>query len=84
MDSILGWITSRFFVEVAFPSRGRDLGNQIISDIKQAYIARFKTLDWMDDSVKEAATDKVRKIRQKVGYPTAVSFAMALPTHRLG
>ncbi len=67
----LGWILSRFFVEVAFSAAAKDFGNQIISDIKKAYLEKFTGLTWMDDATKKVAIEKVNNIDQKVGYPAA-------------
>jgi endothelin-converting enzyme len=67
----LGWYLSRFFVEAAFSAKAKDMGNQIIKDIKDQFISRIKTLDWMEDDVKKLAIQKVNNIEQKVGYPSA-------------
>jgi endothelin-converting enzyme len=72
VDDVLGWTLSRFYIEKAFSKQAKDLGNQIIRDIKDIYIDGFSHQDWMDDSVKKLATDKVNNIDQKVGYPTKV------------
>ncbi|KAK0617740.1 hypothetical protein B0T14DRAFT_547414 [Immersiella caudata] len=72
VSSNLGWILSRFFIEHTFSARDRDLSNQVISDIREAYIEKFKTLSWMDEPTRTKAMDKVDKIIQKIGYPTAI------------
>ncbi|KAK1772594.1 zincin [Phialemonium atrogriseum] len=69
VNGALGWTLSRFYVEAAFSAKAKDLGNQIVSDIKEQFTARIKTLDWMDDEVKKLAIDKVNAIVQKIGYP---------------
>ena len=66
----LGLTLGRFFVEYAFSAKAKNLGDQIISDIKKAFIARLNTLDWMEDGVKKLAVEKVNKITQKIGYQT--------------
>ncbi|CAK7212387.1 hypothetical protein SBRCBS47491_001446 [Sporothrix bragantina] len=66
----LGWILSRFFVEASFSAAAKDFGNQIISDIKTAYLANFDNLAWMDDETRRVAAEKVHNIDQKVGYPS--------------
>lgn len=74
VDGALGWILSRFYVEAAFSAGAKDLGNQIVSDIKEQFAARIETLDWMDEEVKKLATDKVNAIVQKIGYPEKVGL----------
>lgn len=70
MDSDLPWILSRFFVERAFSKEAKDLGDQIIHDIKDQFIVKLRHSDWMTKTVQRLAIDKVNIIRQKIGYPT--------------
>lgn len=67
-------------MEAAFSAKAKDLGNQVVSDIKEQFIARIKTLDWMDDEVKALAIDKVNAIVQKIGYPDNVSVGTTKTT----
>lgn len=61
---------SRFFVERAFSKEAKDLGDQIILDIKDAFTIKLNESEWMTESVRELAIEKVHLIRQKIGYPT--------------
>lgn len=70
VDSDLPWILSRFFVERAFSKEAKDLGDQIIHDIKDEFSIKLTNSDWMTDKVRQLAIDKVNLIRQKIGYPT--------------
>ncbi|KAI0401376.1 peptidase family M13 [Xylaria palmicola] len=70
VDGTLGWILSRFYIEAAFSGAAKKYGDQIILDIKQQFTTRLGDLDWMDDSVKKLAANKVHNIDQKIGYPT--------------
>ncbi|KAK0707299.1 endothelin-converting enzyme [Lasiosphaeris hirsuta] len=71
INSGLGWILSRFFIEGAFSARSRDMGNDIIAGIKHVYNDQFDGLAWMDDAVKALAKDKVNRMSQKIGYPSS-------------
>lgn len=73
VGSSVGWVLSRFYVEAAFSAEAKAFGNQIVSDIKAAYLRNFAGLSWMDDEVKTVAEEKVHNIDQKIGYPSAVS-----------
>jgi endothelin-converting enzyme len=73
VDGGLGWILSRFFVEKAFSAKAKDLGDQMVSDIKTEFIKKLKGTEWMEDKVVERAIEKVHNIVQKIGYPTEVS-----------
>lgn len=74
VDGNLGGILGRFYVEQAFSARDKELGDQIVSDIKKQFIAKLDTLAWVEDSVKVLAKQKVNNIVQKIGYPTAVCY----------
>lgn len=64
------WILSRFFIERAFSKEAKDLGDQIIHDIKNEFSVKLENSDWMTEKVRQLAIDKVNLIRQKIGYPT--------------
>ncbi|CAK7264191.1 hypothetical protein SEPCBS57363_000951 [Sporothrix epigloea] len=66
----LGWILSRFYVEASFSAAAKDFGNQIVSDIKSAYLVNFDKVAWMDDETRRVAAEKVHNIDQKIGYPS--------------
>ncbi|KAI1297361.1 peptidase family M13 [Xylaria venustula] len=70
VDGTLGWILSRFYIEATFSEAAKNYGDQIILDIKQQFTTRLSDLDWMDNSVKKLAANKVHNIYQKIGYPT--------------
>lgn len=70
VDSGLPWILSRFFVEKAFSEEAKRFGDEIVSDIKEQFIGKIGRTEWMEDGVKEKAIEKVRRIVQKIGYPT--------------
>ncbi|KAI0441282.1 peptidase family M13 [Xylaria telfairii] len=70
VDGTLGWILSRFYIEATFSEAAKKYGDQIILDIKQQFTTKLGDLDWMDESVKKLAANKVHNIDQKIGYPT--------------
>jgi len=69
--SNLGWVLSRFFTERSFTQRDLDLSNQIISDVRAAYVQKFHTLPWLDDPTRAKAMEKINLLIQKIGYPTS-------------
>ncbi|KAK6533662.1 hypothetical protein TWF694_002595 [Orbilia ellipsospora] len=70
VDSDLSWILSRSFIEAAFSKEAKDLGDQIILDIKSEFSRKLDNAEWMSKKVRKLAIDKVHLIRQKIGYPT--------------
>jgi endothelin-converting enzyme len=75
VDGGVGFILSRFFVEKAFSAKAKDLGDRIVSDIKEMFIEKLKITSWMDKNVVDLAIEKVHKIVQKIGYPTKVGLS---------
>ncbi|KAL8993542.1 MAG: hypothetical protein Q9188_007305 [Gyalolechia gomerana] len=68
--AILGWILSKFFVEEAFSKDAKAFGDQIIHDIKDQFVRKLRTTEWMSENVRSTAIKKVHQIVQKIGYPT--------------
>jgi predicted metalloendopeptidase len=48
------------------------MGDQIVSDIRNTFVTKLESTNWMEKAVKELAVEKVHKISQKIGYPTKV------------
>ncbi|KAL8698497.1 MAG: hypothetical protein Q9224_001823 [Gallowayella concinna] len=65
-----GWILSKFFVEEAFSPTSKAFGDQVIHDIKNQFVKKLLTAEWMSKDVRDVAIDKVHRIIQKIGYPT--------------
>ncbi|TQS35652.1 hypothetical protein Golomagni_03923 [Golovinomyces magnicellulatus] len=70
LDSGLGWILSRFFIEKAFSENAKKIGNQIVLEIREKFIQKLKNTSWMDPNTAELAIRKVEKIVQKIGFPS--------------
>ncbi|KAL4810053.1 hypothetical protein BDV18DRAFT_130194 [Aspergillus unguis] len=70
MDKSLGWILSRFYVLDAFSEESKQLGDQIVSDIKERFVFTLDGTSWMSPEVRKLGIQKVGNIVQKIGYPT--------------
>jgi len=55
-------------VEKAFSSKAKEFGDQIVTDIKDMFTEKLKTVDWMDKGTTKLAIEKVHKIVQKSEY----------------
>ncbi|KAK9468482.1 hypothetical protein V1512DRAFT_259596 [Lipomyces arxii] len=69
VDSLTGWILGRYYTEVAFSPVAKQIGEDIIYGIKDAFIEKLTRLPWMDAMTKGVAIEKVNNIVQKIGYP---------------
>ena len=70
VDSQLGWILSKYFVDAAFSEPSKVFGDKIVTDIKTSFISTLKITTWMTPEVRIRAINKVHNIFQKIGYPT--------------
>jgi len=59
----------RLYVEKAFAGESKSIALDLITRIEGAFEANLPALEWMDDATRERAMAKVRKIRNKIGYP---------------
>ncbi|KAB8212336.1 hypothetical protein BDV34DRAFT_231853 [Aspergillus parasiticus] len=70
LDDNLGWTLSRFYVLDSFSEASKELGDQIVSDIKERFVYTLRQTSWMPSEVRDLAIKKVGNIVQKIGYPT--------------
>jgi endothelin-converting enzyme len=69
VDVNLPWIESAFFVQAAFSPEAKVFGERIIGDIENVFQEKLKGYEWMSDSVKTKAIQKVLNMVEKIGYP---------------
>jgi len=62
VDGTLGHILSAAYVERAFSSGDKALGDQIVKDLKSVFTNRIQKLDWMTEEVKQRAIKKGMRI----------------------
>ncbi|KAJ5808419.1 hypothetical protein N7474_009688 [Penicillium riverlandense] len=70
LDSGLGWTLSRFYVLDSFSEESKQLGDKIVSDIKERFVFTLHQTGWMSSDVRKLGIQKVGNIVQKIGYPT--------------
>ncbi|RIB08192.1 hypothetical protein C2G38_2111750 [Gigaspora rosea] len=69
VDQTLGFMAGRYYVLKVFGGRSKDIANEMIDSIKDAFVNRLPDLDWLDDETRKKAIEKVDAIIQKIGYP---------------
>ena len=70
-DNLAGQALGAAYVEKTFSPEARAKAKAVIDDIRAAFAERIKSLDWMSDSTKVQALDKLARMREKIGYPEA-------------
>ncbi|EDM79702.1 Endothelin-converting enzyme 1 [Plesiocystis pacifica SIR-1] len=59
------------YVADAFPGDSKAIADDMINRINAAMEASFPTLEWMDDTTRGRAKDKIAAMGRKIGYPDA-------------
>ena len=68
-NTYLGEAIGQLYVDKAFPPEAKEKALDMVENIKLAMADRIKQLDWMTDSTKIMALEKLRSIQVKIGYP---------------
>ncbi len=69
VDGTLGMALGQLYVKIYFPEDARQRMLELVNNLQKAYAARIDKLDWMSDSTKQKAKEKLFAITKKIGYP---------------
>lgn len=70
LDNSLDWILSRFYILDAFSTGSKELGDKIVTDMRERFVFTLAQTSWMSQDVRKQAIEKVENLVQKIGYPT--------------
>jgi len=68
-DRALGEAVGRTFAAKNFGDEGKQVAKQMIEGIENAFEHNLQNVSWMDDVARKASAEKLRKIKNKVGFP---------------
>jgi putative endopeptidase len=68
-DNYVGQAVGKLYVAEAFPPEAKQKALEMVGDLKLAMADRIKNLDWMSDTTKQRALQKLSKFTVKIGYP---------------
>jgi putative endopeptidase len=68
-DNNLGFALGKIYVNKYFSDDAKKRMEELVSNLQKAFEARIKKLDWMSDSTKQIAIDKLHAFIKKIGYP---------------
>ncbi|KAI8083066.1 uncharacterized protein BX664DRAFT_267384 [Halteromyces radiatus] len=77
VDNSLGFMAGRLFVQEKFGGNAKERADDFIDSIKQVFLERLPELNWLDDTTREKAVEKVNKLISKIGYPTKTPNVMS-------
>ncbi|MCB0471889.1 MAG: M13 family metallopeptidase [Flavobacteriaceae bacterium] len=69
VDNYLGEALGQLYVKKYFPEDAKKRMLVLVNNIQKAYAARIDKLEWMSDSTKLKAKEKLAAMTKKIGYP---------------
>jgi putative endopeptidase len=69
VDGVLGEALGQLYVKKYFPEDAKKRMLELVNNLQKAFAARVDKLDWMSDSTKQKAKEKLFAITKKIGYP---------------
>ncbi len=65
----IGEALGKLYVDEYFPPEAKQVAEELVNNLKAAFKDRINALEWMSDSTKEKALEKLARLRVKIGYP---------------
>ena len=69
MESVMGEAIGQIYVKKYFPAEAKERMIALVKNLQDALAERIKAQDWMGDSTRQNALDKLATFYVKVGYP---------------
>ncbi len=69
VEGSLGEAVGREYVSRHFPPRSKEMMDELVANLLEAYRRSITDLDWMGKETKERAFEKLDTFRPKIGYP---------------
>ena len=69
VDNSLGDALAQLYVKKYFPEAAKKRMAVLVANLEKAFEARINRLDWMSDSTKAKAKEKLYAFTEKIGYP---------------
>ncbi len=70
VNGALGEAVGELYVARFFQPKAKAEMDRLVENLRQAYAARIREVDWMTADTKKAALEKLASFRPKIGYPT--------------
>ena len=69
VSSLLGEAIGEMYVQKYFPAQNKERMLQLVHNLQEALVQRIDAQDWMSDTTKAQAKDKLAAFYVKIGYP---------------
>lgn len=68
-NALIGELVAQEYVKVAFTPESKKKVSEMVEFMRQAYRQRINKLDWMSETTKQKAQEKLNSFTKKLGYP---------------
>ncbi|CAB3998205.1 endothelin-converting enzyme 1-like [Paramuricea clavata] len=69
-ESLFGFATGMLYVKERYGKEAKSEASEMIKTIKEAFERNIPRADWMDESTKEKALEKLNAVIEMIGYPS--------------
>jgi len=81
-DYSLGDALGQLYIKRYFNNKAKEHTLELVNNLQKAFEARINRLDWMSDSTKEKAKEKLHALLKKIGYPNKWKDYSAISIYR--
>ncbi|KAG8180916.1 hypothetical protein JTE90_020143 [Oedothorax gibbosus] len=74
----MGMAVGSLFVKRHFNEKSKETAEEMINDIKTAFLELLDEVDWMDSETRAAAREKAVMMSEKIGFPEYITDPKAL------
>jgi putative endopeptidase len=68
-EGLMGFMLGQLYVERYYSPKVKERYDKMVDNVEEAYQERINRLDWMSDSTRKKAQEKLNTVMKKVGYP---------------
>lgn len=68
-NNAIGEAIGELYVKKYFPPQAKKEALELVDNVKKAFAERIRNLDWMTDTTKQKALEKLSTFTVKIGYP---------------
>ncbi|KAL0277066.1 UNVERIFIED_CONTAM: hypothetical protein PYX00_004479 [Menopon gallinae] len=68
----IGFAIGAMFVRQVFQGKSKVMAEEMINEVRNAFLTNMRTLSWMDNETREAAIKKANAITDMIGFPEYV------------
>ncbi|NEV93007.1 M13 family metallopeptidase [Psychroflexus sp. YR1-1] len=69
VNGTIGEAVGKLYVDQKFPPEAKEKAENMVANVISAFKSRIQNLEWMQDSTKTQAIEKLNKFTVKIGYP---------------